>query len=417
MRLTLLALGSRGDVQPYVALGRGLADAGYRVRLATFESFGDMVRQQGIDFHPVPGDAEALVRAASSQNMLGTRNPLKSMRAIMNSYGRMADDYIAAFSAEALRDSDAILNQLPGGLFGIDLAEKLGVPYLTLSVIPLVPTREFPSPLLAARSFGPILNRQSYFWSGQLLWAFFRSKIAVFRQKLGLGPPSRWFKELDAPVINGFSRQVVPPPVDWGAHVHTTGYWTLAEPDGSPPDDLRAFVEAGSPPVFIGFGSMVAPDAAALTRILLDGVERSGQRAIIARGWAKLGGARLPENSFLLEEYVPYGWLFPRMAAIIHHGGSGTTGLALRSGVPSMVVSFGADQPFWGNRIQAVGAGIAPIPVKQLTTEKLAASIRQLTTDDRLRQGAQIIGQRLAAERGIPTAVEVISQYVERPVS
>ncbi|MCC7446862.1 MAG: glycosyltransferase family 1 protein [Anaerolineae bacterium] len=410
-RLTIFALGSRGDVQPYTALGKGLQDAGYQVRVATFESFRGMVEGQGLDFHPVRGDAQALLQGAMSRDSLGTRNPIKLMQTIMNSYGAVADDYIAAFSSEALFDSDAILNQLPGALFGADLAEKLRVPYIAASVIPLVPTRAFPNPLLAASRGIGVFNRLSYGFAGQLLWFFFRPKIAVFRRKLGLSAPPRLLHLAGYPVLNGFSPRVIPPPADWGSHIYTTGYWTLREPDWTPPAALINFLHAGTPPVFIGFGSMFVADPAALTRILLDAIRLSGQRAVLSSGWANLGSASLPDHVYSLD-YAPYTWLFPQMAAVIHHGGSGTTGLALRSGVPSMVVPFVADQPFWGQRTQALGVGAAPIPIKQLTAERLAAAIRQMVNDIAMRDCAAQLGAALQQEDGMGAAVHIVQQIV-----
>jgi UDP:flavonoid glycosyltransferase YjiC (YdhE family) len=413
-RLTILTLGSRGDVQPYVALGAGLLRAGYDVRVVTFESFRAMVEGQGLAFHPVPGDAQALVATMMGGAGIGTRNPLLLMRAIMRSFGALADAYVGSFSSDVLADSDAILNQLPAGLFGVDLAEKLRIPHIMLSVIPLTSTQAFANPLLASRSFGGLGNRLSYAMAGHLLWAGFRPIIARFRRGLGLGAPAWLLPDPGHPVINGFSPRVVLPPPDWGAHVHTTGYWLLDEPDWSPPSDLLDFLAAGSPPVFIGFGSMIAPDPAALTRLLLEAVRRSGCRAIIGRGWANIADSALPPGIFALD-YAPYGWLFPRTAAVIHHGGSGTTGLALRSGVPSMVVAFGADQPYWGRRTAALGAGVAPLHIKSLTADALAQAIRRLTTDANLRTRASEVGAALRAEDGLAQAVPHIRAYVGAP--
>ncbi len=408
-RLTILALGSRGDVQPYVALGKGLLDAGFQVRVSTFESFREMVTEQSLDFHPVPGNAQALTEMMMSGNSLNSGNPFTTMRAIMNSFGQLANDYIEAFSAASLMDSDAILNQLPGGLFGSDLAEKLGVPYITVSVIPLIPTRAFPNPLLGGRSLGAVVNLASYWGSAQLLWTFFRPHIVRFRQRLGLSAPTRLLAQPRGLTINGFSPQVITSPPDWAEQVHSTGYWLLDEPTWSPPTDLIKFLAAGNAPIFIGFGSMVAPDPAALTQTLKKAVELSGQRAIIGSGWANLGNTQLPDTMFRAQ-YAPYAWLFPKMTAVIHHGGSGTTGLALRSGVPSMVLPFGADQHFWGQQTQRLGVGPAPIPMKNLTADKLAASIQHLVSDTSIRARAADLGMTLQRENGVRAAVRLIQQ-------
>jgi sterol 3beta-glucosyltransferase len=410
-RLTILALGSRGDVQPYVALGRGLHDAGYRVQIVTYESFRSVVTAQGLDFFPVPGDAQALTQIAAQAGLNHTRNPFTLMRAIMRSFGSILEDYIATFSAEELRDSDAILNQLPAGLFGRDLAEKLHVPHIALSVIPLMRTAAFPSVLLGTRSLGTWGNRLSYDFSANLVWFMFRSAITRFRARLGLDRTAFLFPGFDRPLVNGFSPVVVPPPVDWGAEVYTVGYWVLDERGWEPSTELLRFLDAGAPPVFIGFGSMIALDAEAMTDTLLRAIQESGVRAVLGPGWAGIGAGKLPEPVYRLD-YAPYRWLFPRMAAVVHHGGSGTTGLALASGVPSMVVSFAADQPYWGERTAALGAGLPPLSARGLDAARLADALRTLTTDPQLQQGAARLGIQLQQEDGLAAAVALIREWV-----
>ncbi len=405
MRFSILALGSRGDVQPFAALGRGLCDAGHQVRLSTFESFAPLVREYGLDFHPVKGDAEALVKAMVGAGANDTRNPILLMRAIRDSFGQIVADYLEAFTDPVFADSDVILNQLPGGLFGAEIAERYRIPQLLVAVIPMVPTRFYAPPLLTNRNFGAVLNRASYTLANVLLRQMFKDTVAQMRRRMELPrtPPPR---ERPVPVINGFSPRVVPPPPDWSSHVHTTSWWITPHADWTPPADLVEFIHAGDPPVFIGFGSMVTNDPAALTQTVINGVKMSGVRAILAKGWSNLGGD-LPDNMFALD-YAPYEWLFPQMAAVIHHGGSGTTGAALRSGVPSMVVSFLADQPFWGMRTAALGVGAASIPVKSLTPEKLASAIKMLTTDPTLKHKAAELGAALRSEDGISMAIESI---------
>ncbi|MBL8161047.1 MAG: glycosyltransferase family 1 protein, partial [Anaerolineae bacterium] len=187
--------------------------------------------------------------------------------------------------------------------------------------------------------------------------------------------------------------------------------WQLSDPPWQPDADLLAFLEAGSKPVFIGFGSMIAPDSAALTRTVIEAVERSGQRAILSGGWGDLGAQDLPPTMRRIE-YVPYRWLFSRMAAVIHHGGSGTTGLALSSGVPSMVVAFGTEQLYWGGRIAVLSVGLPPLFVKRLDTETLAERIRALVSDDGMRERAAALGARLRTEDGIGAAVGVVRGVV-----
>lgn len=415
MKLTLIAIGSRGDVQPIVALGRGLLDAGYAVRIVTLESFESMVRGQGLEFLPVEGDAQALTNEMMLAGMKGNGLNLLSMyRGIMRTFGAITKNYQEAFAADVLRDSDAILSQLPGGFYGYDLAEYLRVPYIALSVIPQEVTGGYPLSLLPMQfSLGGWYNRQTYALGQQLAWHPFRKSINQFRQELGLPRASFWWGNMRrmvwerTPVIQGFSEHVILTQPDWGDHVYTTGYWTLDEAGWEPSDTLLKFLETGDPPVFVGFGSMPVPEPQQTTALILDALRQSGKRGILHAGWAKLGAANLPDTVFLLD-YAPYAWLFPRMSAVIHHGGSGTTGLALRSGVPSMVVPFTADQPFWGKRTHELDVGPVPIPFSKLTVENLAHAVQTMSGNTEMQRRAANLRDRMAAENGVLRAVEVI---------
>lgn len=261
MKLTLIAIGSRGDVQPIVALGRGLSDAGYAVRVVTLRSFEPLVRGQGLESFAVEGDAQALTNEMMLTGMQGNGlNLLRMYRGIMRTFGAITQSYQEAFAADALRDSDAILSQLPGGFYGHDLAEHLRVPYIALSVIPQEATGAYPLSLLPMQfSLGGWYNRLTYAFGQQLAWHPFRRSINAFRRQLGLPPASFWWgsmrrmKRERVPVIQGFSGRVIPRQPEWGDHVHTTGYWALGESDWEPSAALVRFFEAGEPPVFIGF--------------------------------------------------------------------------------------------------------------------------------------------------------------------
>jgi len=419
MKLTLIALGSRGDVQPIVALGRGLLDAGYAVRLVTMVGFESMVREQGLEFFPVAGDAQALTSELILEGVKGKGLSLLHMvRGFMRTFGAITQSYHMAFAAEALRDSDAILSQLPGGFYGYDLAEHLRVPYIALSVIPQEITGAYPLSLLPMQfSLGSWYNRLTYYMGQQLAWHPFHKAINAFRDELGLPPASFWWgnmrrmKRERVPVIQGFSEHVIPTEPEWGDHVHTTGYWTLDESSWEPSAALVKFLEAGEPPVFIGFGSMPVPDPTVTTRLILKALRRAGKRGILGAGWAKIGAVELPETVFALD-YAPYAWLFPRVAAVIHHGGSGTTGFALRSGVPSMVIPFTADQPFWGRRTHELGVGPVPIPFVKLSVENLARAIVSMVENAGMQRKAVDLRDVMAAEKGIARAVEIIQHSV-----
>jgi UDP:flavonoid glycosyltransferase YjiC (YdhE family) len=393
----MLALGSTGDILPYIALGKGLADAGCRVKFATFKLFEEKVVQGGMIFHPIPGDPRTLV-AQGGGNIFS----------MARSFGSIADQYTAALSESHLLETDLIINQLPGGMFGCDLAEKSGVPMIQAAVIPLVPTDRFPMMGFPDVHL-PGINRLTYTLAEIAAWRLFGSGINHWRMdQLGLPALSRkeYFRT-DWRVINGFSPVVVERPPEWGDRVHITGYWFPEDPGWQPPAALKEFLDDGPPPVFIGFGSMPVQDPARLTGTILKALEQTDQRAILHTGWAGLGTSRLPDSVYALE-YAPYDWLFPKMALVIHHGGSGTTGFGLRAGVPSCAIGLGFDQIFWGKRIAALGAGPDPIHLKKLTSERLVKVIQQGVYNENMRNHAMQIGRSLRKEQGISKAVQTI---------
>ncbi len=401
MHITLLALGSRGDIQPYATLGLRLRAVGHRVCFITTENFRALIAAHGLDFYAIPGDAQALVQAAGA-------NMLKLFRAFASlAHGPTPD------VPPPVHETDVIINQLPLGLIGYDLAEKFNLPMILAAVIPLFPTNAFPVMGLPAWPL-PGYNRFTYAFAQQLGWQLFRPNISRWRRKLELPPAPRfgYFKQLGTarfPVLNGFSPRVVPRPADWNEHVHVTGYWFPADEDWQPPAALRAFIEAGPPPVFIGFGSMPVRDPQRATEVILEAVQQSGQRAILHAGWGELGQGSLPKHIFQID-YAPYGWLFPRMSLVVHHGGSGTTAFGLRAGVPGLVVPFVFDQSYWGQRLTALGVGPRPIAFRRLTARRLAEAITTALEDRSMRQRAAELGRQIQAEDGLAAAVEVVER-------
>jgi UDP:flavonoid glycosyltransferase YjiC (YdhE family) len=341
---------------------------------------------------------------------------LRQALAIHRSFGRVSEITAAALLDPALRATDAVLCQTPGALYGTDLAEAAGVPLILLAVMPLARTRQWPHlafPAWLGRL--PGFTPMSYRLAEQLVWQMFRPSVNRFRRRLGLAPQGLggYFRQLEAravPVLNGFSRHVVPRPPDWPAYVHQTGYWHPHDPAWQPPGDLLRFLEEGPPPVFLGFGSMPVGDAQRVTTILVEALRLSGQRGVLLGGWGGLGAAALPSSVYRLD-YAAFEWLFPRMAALVHHGGSGTTGMGLRAGVPAVVVPFAFDQFFWGERVRALGAGPAPVPYAALNTPRLAAAITAAVGDPALRRQAAALGMALQAEDGLAEAAALIEQH------
>jgi sterol 3beta-glucosyltransferase len=210
-----------------------------------------------------------------------------------------------------------------------------------------------------------------------------------------------------------YSPLICPAPPDWPAWYHVTGTWFLDPPsDFRPPANLVDFLADGPPPVSVGFGSMVARDAERLTDLVVKALRLAGKRGILLGGWSGLGG-HIDGSDMLAIGSVDHHWLFPQVAAVIHHGGSGTTASAIRAGVPSIVTPFFADQPFWARRVYELGVGPSPIPHQKLTVERLAATIRRATEDQRIRARAMKLGAAVQAEDGVGRAAAVFESYVE----
>ena len=403
MHITILALGSRGDVQPYAALGRGLKAAGHQVRLISFEGFASLVAADELDFYPIHGDVQSLVATAGANTL-----------ALVRSFGSLAEGYARDLSAPILGETDLLINQLPVGLYGFDLAEKYGIPMVLAAVFPLTRTKVLPLmgfPKLHLRGY----NKFTYYLGGMLAWQMFRPVINRWRkQTLDLKPlPLNGSLERleQIPSLNGFSQYVVPRPSDWQEHVHITGYWFPENEQWEPPNDLAEFIKSGNPPVFIGFGSMPIKDPGRTTKMILEALEQTGQRAILHAGWGGLGNQSLPRSIFRID-YAAYDWLFPKMSMVIHHGGSGTTALGLRAGVPSWAIPFVFDQFYWGERIAQLGVGPAPVPFKKLTVERLREAIQVGVNSPQIKQKAALLGRKIRGENGIENALGILEQIV-----
>jgi sterol 3beta-glucosyltransferase len=220
------------------------------------------------------------------------------------------------------------------------------------------------------------------------------------------------------PVLHGHSAAIWPAPHDWPAHAEVTGAWFLDPPGGDPswsaPPGLIAFLGKGAPPVYIGFGSMAGVDPESTTRVVMDAVARAGVRAVLARGWGGIDRTAPMAAQVHLVDEVPHAWLFPRMAAVVHHGGAGTTAAGLRAGRPTLVCPFGLDQPFWGRRVQALGVGPVPLPQRRLDAGTLAQALADLVGNPRYRERAAAVADAIAREGGVAAAVAAIERIASQ---
>jgi sterol 3beta-glucosyltransferase len=393
MQLTIIAGGSRGDVQPYVALGKGLQEAGHAVRILTSDDFQTLVTDYGLDFFTTGGNAEVVAREMQTLSEQG------KMLKILSEM-RRASEKQAVQAAErglvACQGSDLIIGGLSGLFSGQALAEKLGILLLLAYLVPFTPTSAFPSTLTPVPQT-PLthwMNKPSHRVAQQIMWQSFRSADKKARAGvLHIPPASFWgpFSSLERqklPVLYGYSPQVLSPPNDWDASQHVTGYWFLEPSQGwRPPTELLQFLQAGPPPIYIGFGSMASSKPEETADMVLQALARTGQRGVLYEGWGGLKKEQLPETVFMTRS-IPHTWLFPRMAAVVHHGGVGTTAAGLAAGVPSIVTPFFADQPFWGQRVYELGVGPKPIARKRLTVDNLAEAIGHAVSDEEMRKRA-----------------------------
>ena len=422
LRLTLFTFGSRGDVQPYLALGRGLQAAGMQVRIATSRYHEPLLRRSGIDFYPLTNtNPQQLLHSEAGLRWLETgRNPLASLRA-MRRLGRGLLDEQLRNVLQASQDADALLYSVTTMLAVAPVAEALGIPAAGAWLQPFHPTRHFPALFFPEWPRGLPLrgryNRLSHELQLRLAWRLVRDDYnAVLGRQLGLPPARAPFNGQHTrpdPVVYGFSRYLLPQPPAQDALTAVSGYWFHDEADWSPPPRLTAFLRAGPPPLCIGFGSMTERDAGRTTALILDALRQTGLRAVLLSGWAGLGGRELPPTVLRLD-YAPHAWLFPRMAGLVHHGGAGTTGAGLRAGVPALLIPRFADQPFQARRLRALGVSPPWIAHRRLTAARLARGLRQLTSDAALRERAAVLGARVRAEDGVGLAVNFLTRALER---
>jgi UDP:flavonoid glycosyltransferase YjiC (YdhE family) len=412
-------LGSLGDVQPCVALGVGLRQAGYQVRIATNDLFSDLVNRYGLEFAPIAGNPRESMEGQSGQAWLESgKNLLAFARGMQRVVSRAPIQKSLADIVEACRDADAIIYSL-FGVAGYHVAERLGVPSLFALLQPFSRTREFPA-ITVNRSLGGRLNWITHRLVEQMIWQMARAPYNRWRRQslklkpIPFGGPFNVLYQRHEPFVYGFSESVVPRPRDWPDWHHITGYWFLdGADDWSPPAGLVDFPANGPKPIYIGFGSMSGRAAQQLAVLSIKAVMLAKQRAVLLDGWAQAHQRDLADSIYAIES-APHDWLFPRTAAVVHHGGAGTTGAGLRAGIPSVIVPFFADQPYWGRRVQALGVGPKPIMRKTLTAQRLADAITQAVTDEDMQRRAAALGEKIRVEKGVAKAVETVSQYVGR---
>lgn len=420
MKILLIGYGTRGDVQPLIALGHGLDQAGYNITIAAGSNFREMVTSAGLAYRAFRTDIHALMNSESGiawiENSSG--NSLKeaqNMKRVMNEFGQTIGDDLLHMAEQA----DVLVSSLPTFLLTHGIARKLKKKHITILLAPLNPTADHRAtlvPFLPHRTV--FLNRYAGLIGQYFTYWIFQETSNAYLRSIGVDPVSfrnyRRAYNVEVPVIYGISPSVMPPPGDWGNNTFVVGYWFKDQPtDWEPPNSLITFLQDGEAPIYFGFGSMANRDPQDTMQIIFEAIQTTGKRGVILSGWAGLNSEYLPQDVFLLDE-APHDWLFPRMSAVIHHGGAGTTAAALRSGVPNSVVAHMADQPYWGRRVHELGVGIPPIPRHKLNSRRLSVAIQGMTTNLQIRQKAHSLGKIIRKENGVDEAIRIFNKVLDQ---
>lgn len=424
LKIVMLVVGTRGDVQPFLAMAKRLQEFGHHVRLATHKNFSTFVKSAGVDFYPMGGDPRVLAGYMARNKGLIPSGPKeislqrKQLKAIIESLLPACTEPDletgVPFKAQAI-----IAN--PPAYGHAHVAEALGVPLHIFFTMPWTPTYEFPHPLARVSQIAGYWL--SYIVVDLLIWWGIRGHINDFRKRKLKLAPIAYFSTYHGSISHlptGYmwSPHVVPKPSDWGPLVDVVGYCFLnLGSKYQPQEKFVQWIQKGPKPIYIGFGSMPLEDPQKTTRIILEALKDTGQRGIIDRGWGDLGNlTEVPVDVFLLED-CPHDWLFPQCSAVVHHGGAGTTATGLRAGCPTTIVPFFGDQFFWGYRIHEKGLGPAPIPIPQLSVENLSNAIRFMLQPE-VNSRVLDIAKLIENEDGVAAAVDAFHRHLpsELPV-
>ncbi|MBZ3905683.1 MULTISPECIES: glycosyltransferase [Streptomyces] len=406
-----MTAGSRGDVAPYTGLGHGLVRAGHEVTLVTHARFEPLVAGSGVAFHSLPVDPREELESERGQGLhrssTGAGKLYRVVGMARSLVGRMAGDLVAA-----ARTSDVLL--LAGALapLGHTIGQGLSLPTLGVNLQPLAPTREFAPPMIGVRSWGGLGNRAAGHAVNAAVEWIFTEEVRRLRAEYGLPRTGRVAarrgrERLGRPVFHGFSPRVVPRPGDWRTGLDVTGYWWPYDREDRLPGPLLDFLDAGPPPVFVGLGSATVPDAEWMSGEVVRALRAAGLRGVIQRGWGELRGEG--DDMFTVDE-VPHSLLFPRMAAVVHHAGAGTTAAGLRAGVPAVPVPVQFDEAFWAARLAALGVSPGAVPLRGFTASALTAALLRATGDPSYTRRARALADELRTEDGVQPVLTAVNR-------
>jgi sterol 3beta-glucosyltransferase len=412
LRATILAPGSRGDVQPYIALGQALRALGHDCTIVTTLDHEALVRLYELDVATIPVNVAEELQRVESRRAVEGGGVISSFRQFAAIAKRSARS-LAEVGLDACRGADVLVTNFSTTLVADGISRKLGVPVIQAFNVPLTTTSAFPGALFPGLDFGGLSRRLGHRLTRVALWLTARASAnEACVEVLGARPaplfPGPHEGLLRGPVLYGFSEAFLPRPAEWGSAVRVTGFWFVEEPTSfTPPADLARFLDEGPPPVCVGFGSMSTEKPEEVSAMVLEAARAARVRLVLLSGWAGLTPGMLSQDVIALSG-APHSWLYPRCRAVVHHGGAGTTAAAVRAGVPAVVVPFHGDQPFWASRVRKLGVGPKGFSRSKLTARRLADAIELAVTDDSLRERAAELGRLVRAERGAVRAANAI---------
>lgn len=423
MNILMLTAGSRGDIQPFIALGLGLKDEGHHVTICTHQKFESFISSYGLDYAYMDDGLLELANSAAARKAIAESSGILGWFKAVRMLSQKAADIQRQMMDEAwqaAQDIDFIIFH-PKVIGALDIAEKLQIPCATVLTAPfMIATGELPHFMFPSVSLGSLYNRFTYALANMLGKCQYMSTLNDWRQrKLDLAQCSyfsdrlKQYDEKPIPVLHCFSQELMKRPSDWSHNAEITGFWFLKRRDQwQPPKDLVQFLDAGSKPIYIGFGSMVPENVHEFTQIVVAAIKESGKRAIIAGGWGALQDIVASEHIFYIDK-VPHDWLFEHVSGVVHHGGAGTTAAALKAGVPQFICPFIADQFFWGQQIFAKGLGPEPIAQKKLNVENFVHALSMLD-DVTMHDRAQVARDNVLAEGGVQKAIELLTDHMKK---
>ena len=419
MKITISAVGTRGDVQPMLALGAGLIKAGHQVTLATHQNFADVVRKHGLSYLPLAGNpVELLQTEVGMKCMNGGFRPLTSAKRWLGTWATI-NKQIAHDIWQASQGADLVIGT-GTAFWAADVAEALKVPYVNALlwpgfIIENFPPITFPQWIKLGKK-GNVLLHCLY---GLSVWFPLKKVTNEFRTEILKLPPIS-IPNGPAPdgvpdyrVLLAVSPQVVSKPTNWDGKYDVTGYWfSQTTEEYQPPEELASFLATGPTPICLGFGSIGSHNPTEFTRKLISAIELTGQRAILLTGWGGIADEiSLPDNIIAVES-VPHEWLFPKVSTVVSHGGAGTTSAVLRSGIPPIILPSFHDQFFWGSKVRELGVGPKSITKKKMTVANLARAIDVALGDVEMRKRAKALGERIRSENGVNRAISSINKLL-----